>query len=268
MIRRTRNFISTLFAFYLLCAGAAAADGFPKGHWVDLSHDFADDTLYWPTADKFAKTTVFAGETDKGYYYSAYNLAGAEHGGTHVDAPVHFGRGRLSVDKIPLEQLIGAGVVIRVADRIGRDRNYQISIADIERWEKQHGVIEKGSIVLFDTGSAQFWPDPVKYLGTAERGEAAVAKLNFPGLSADAAQFLVEKRGIKAVGLDTPSIDYGASQLFETHRVLFERNIPALENVANLADLPEKGFTLIALPMKIRGGSGGPTRVAAFLPDN
>ncbi|WP_051687298.1 cyclase family protein [Microbulbifer sp. HZ11] len=246
------------------------ADAFPQGRWIDLSHDFADDTLYWPTADKFAKSTVFAGETDKGYYYSAYNLATAEHGGTHVDAPVHFARDHISVDKIPLEQLIGPGIVIRVADQVGKkdkaDRNYLISVADIERWENQHGTIAKDSIVLFDTGNAQYWPDAEKYMGTAERGDAAVAKLNFPGLSPEAAIFLAEKRGVKAVGLDTPSIDYGGSRLFKTHRELFKRNIPALENVANLQSLPDKGFTLIALPMKIRGGSGGPTRVVAFIP--
>lgn len=238
-----------------------------QGHWLDLSHDFAEDTIYWPTADKFAKDTVFDGETDKGFFYSAYNLAAAEHGGTHVDAPVHFARGKRSVDKIPLAQLIGPGVVIRVADRIGADRNYRVSVADIERWEKQHGRIPPGNIVLLDTGSAQYWPDPVKYLGTAERGAAAVEKLNFPGLAAEAARFLVEERSIKAVGLDTPSIDYGGSRQFKTHRALFKHNIPALENVANLSTLPDKGFTLIALPMKIRGGSGGPTRVVAFIPE-
>ncbi|WP_255463502.1 cyclase family protein [Microbulbifer sp. YPW1] len=240
---------------------------FGNGRWVDLSHDFADDTIYWPTADKFAKSTVFDGETDKGYFYSAYNLAAAEHGGTHVDAPVHFARGRLSVDKLPLEQLIGSAIVIRVADRIGKNRNYLISIADIERWEKKYGEIPAHSIVLLDTGSARYWPDPVKYMGTAERGEAAVEKLQFPGLAPEAAKFLAEKRKIKAVGLDTPSIDYGASRLFKTHRILFRHNIPALENVANLEALPDRGFTVIALPMKIRGGSGGPTRVVAFLPE-
>ncbi|WP_299594625.1 cyclase family protein [uncultured Microbulbifer sp.] len=246
------------------------ADALTEGQWVDLSHDFAEDTLYWPTADKFAKSTVFAGETDKGYYYSAYNLETAEHGGTHVDAPVHFARNHPTVDKIPLQQLIGPGIVIRVADQIGKqdkkDRNYLISVEDITRWEQQHGTIEKGSLVLFDTGSAQYWPDAEKYMGTAERGEAAVEKLNFPGLSPQAAIFLAEKRGVKAVGLDTPSIDYGGSRLFKTHRELFKRNIPALENVANLNALPDKGFTLIALPMKIRGGSGGPTRIVAFIP--
>ncbi|MBB5211337.1 cyclase family protein [Microbulbifer hydrolyticus] len=255
-----------LFLFACLPASLLAG-ALPEGRWVDLSHDFAEDTIYWPTADKFAKSTVFAGETDKGYYYSAYNLAAAEHGGTHVDAPVHFARNKLSVDKIPLEQLIGQGVVIRVADRIGKDRNYKISVADIQRWEEKHGTVPENSIVLLDTGSARFWPDPVKYMGTAERGEAAVEKLNFPGLGPDAALYLAEKRGIKAVGLDTPSIDFGGSQLFKTHRILFEHNVPALENVANLGALPDKGFTVIALPMKIRGGSGGPTRVVALVPD-
>ena len=261
---------AALFALLFSQPLLASASNFPEGRWVDLSHDFAADTLYWPTADKFAKSTVFAGETEKGYYYSAYNVAAAEHGGTHVDAPVHFARDHISVDKIPLEQLIGPGIVIRVADQIGKtdkaDRNYLITIADIERWEKQHGTIEKDAIVLFDTGNARYWPDAEKYMGTAERGDAAVAKLNFPGLSPEAAIFLAEKRGVKAVGLDTPSIDYGASKLFKTHRELFKRNIPALENVANLKSLPDTGFTLIALPMKIRGGSGGPTRVVAFIP--
>ena len=264
-----------LLAFLACLPGYLLAGAMSEGQWIDLSHDFAADTIYWPTADKFAKSTVFAGETDKGYYYSAYNVAAAEHGGTHVDAPVHFARGHTSVDKIPLEQLIGPGIVIRVAGQIDQNgiedpaanRNYLISIEDVERWEKQHGTIEKGSIVLFDTGTAKYWPDAEKYMGTAERGEAAVEKLNFPGLSPEAAIFLVEKRGVKAVGLDTPSIDYGASRQFETHRELFKRNIPALENVANLTTLPAKGFTLIALPMKIRGGSGGPTRIVAFLPE-
>ena len=246
------------------------ADTFPEGRWIDLSHDFADDTLYWPTADKFHKSTVFEGETEQGFFYSAYNVAGAEHGGTHVDAPVHFARNHPTVDRIPLEQLIGPGIVIRVADQVGKqnsqDRNYLIAIADIERWEQRNGKIPEGTIVLFDTGTARYWPDAEKYMGTAERGEAAVAKLNFPGLSPEAAIFLAEKRGIKAVGLDTPSIDYGASKLFKTHRELFRRNVPALENVANLKALPDKGFTLIALPMKIRGGSGGPTRIVAFIP--
>ena len=102
-------------------------------------------------------------------------------------------------------------------------------------------------------------------MGTDERGPAAVAKLHFPGLHPDAARWLVANRQINAIGLDTPSIDYGQSTLFESHRILFEKNIPAFENVANLDQLPVKGFTVIALPMKIKGGSGGPVRIIAML---
>lgn len=106
-------------------------------------------------------------------------------------------------------------------------------------------------------------PIAKKYLGTDERGTAAVAKLHFPGLHPDAARWLVANRRIKAVGLDTPSIDYGQSKLFQSHRILFDKNIPAFENVANLDKLPLKGFTVVALPMKIRSGSGGPLRIIA-----
>jgi kynurenine formamidase len=84
-------------------------------------------------------------------------------------------------------------------------------------------------------------------------------------LHPDAAAWLADERAIGAVGIDTPSIDHGPSTGFESHVRLFERNIPALENVANLDRLPARGFTIVALPIKIRGGSGGPVRIVAFL---
>ncbi|MBY6095501.1 cyclase family protein [Ferrimonas balearica] len=242
------------------------ADGW-QGRWIDLTHPFSAQAIYWPTADRFEKTTVFDGVTDKGFYYSAFNFRAAEHGGTHVDAPVHFARGRRGVADIPLEQLIGPGVVIRVADRIGDDRNYQVSVDDLTRWEARHGRLPEGAIVLIDSGSAQFWPDSQRYMGTAERGEAAVAKLSFPGIHPELARFLIEERQIRAVGIDTPSIDFGASTLFETHRILFEQNVPGFENVANLEGLPDKAFQVIALPMKIAAGSGAPLRIIAFVPE-
>ena len=107
---------------------------------------------------------------------------------------------------------------------------------------------------------------PSTYLGTRERGEAAVAKLHFPGIHPDAARWLVETRRIKAVGLDTASIDYGQSTLFETHRILYARDIPAFENLMNLDQLPARGASIVALPMKIKGGSGAPLRAVAIVP--
>ena len=203
--------------------------------------------------------------TEQGYYYSAYKYCAAEHGGTHIDAPVHFAQGRLSVDKIPLEQLMGAAVVIDVSKQSASNRDYQVTTSDFQSWEKVNGRLPAGAIVLLRTGFGKYYPDRVKYMGTDERGADAVPKLHFPGLHPDTARWLVANRQINAIGLDTPSIDYGQSTLFESHRILFDKNVPALENVANLEKLPTKGFSIVALPLKITGGSGGPLRIIAIL---
>jgi kynurenine formamidase len=257
--------IFALLALVLLLPTARAQDAFGRGKWLDLTHPFNAQSIYWPTATPFAKTTVFDGTTAGGYHYSAYEFHAAEHGGTHLDAPVHFAEGAHASDQVPLARLTGPGAVIHLGDRIGGDRDYRISAADILNWEATHGRLPAGAIVLFDTGSARFYGDKVRYMGTDQRGDAAVAKLHFPGLSAEAARLLVE-RGIAAAGLDTPSIDAGQSTDFMAHRILSANNIPAFENVANLADLPALGAFIIALPMKIEGGSGGPLRIVAYLP--
>ena len=202
---------------------------------------------------------------DKGYFYSAYRYSAAEHGGTHLDSPVHFAKGRHTVDQIPLQQLMGSAVVVDVTSQCASNPDYQVNVADFQNWERRNGRIALGTIVLLRTGFGKFYPDRKKYLGTEERGAGAVAKLHFPGLDPAAARWLTENRSIKAIGLDTPSIDYGQSTLFESHRILFEKNIPAFENVANLDQLPLKGFSVIALPMKIKGGSGGPLRIVALV---
>jgi len=240
--------------------------GFPSGAIVDLSYACDSSTVDWPTAETFHLEKDFEGTTDKGYYYSAYRYSAAEHGGTHIDAPVHFAKGHHSVDEIPLDQLVGPGVVVDVTRQCSENRDYLITAGDFRSWEKRNGKIPAGTIVLLRTGFGKFYPDRKRYLGTDERGAAAVANLHFPGLHPEAARWLTQNRNIKAIGLDTASIDYGQSTLFESHRTLFARNIPALENVANLDKLPTKGFSVIALPMKIKGGSGGPLRIVAIVP--
>jgi kynurenine formamidase len=232
---------------------------------IDLTHPFDEKTIYWPTEKGFVFEKEFEGMTDKGYYYAAGTFSAPEHGGTHIDAPFHFNREGKTVDQIPLEQLIGEAVLIDVSKKAEKNRDYRITPEDFIEWEKANGMIPKGSIVLLRTGFGKFWPDRLNYLGTEERGKEAVAKLHFPGLGPEAARWLSENRSPKAVGLDTASIDYGQSKLFETHRILFEKNIPAFENLANLEQLPMKGFQVIALPMKIKGGSGGPLRIVAVI---
>lgn len=253
----------------LLCAPlAAAADApFTGGRWVDLTHEFWFDTIYWPTAQGFALEVEFKGLTPDGYFYAANRYRASEHGGTHIDAPIHFARDRLTVDRIPLDRLAGAAVVVDVSEKALQDADYQIAMADLTAWEARHGRIPNDAILLLRTGYARHWPDAKKYLGTDEKGLEAVARLRFPGLHPDAARWLADERPIKAVGIDTASIDHGQSKLFESHRVLFEKNIPAFENVAALDQLPPTGAFVIALPMKIKGGSGGPLRIAAWVPD-
>ncbi|MCO6510131.1 MAG: cyclase family protein [Aridibacter famidurans] len=266
-----------VFAFFISACGGAASQPSsqeaapPSGpaaapEIVDLTYPFDENTVYWVTAETFKHEKVFEGQNPNGFFYSAYNYAGAEHGGTHIDSPVHFAEGRLRVDEIPLEKLIGAGFKVDVSAKAANDRDYLVSVADLEEWEKRNGRIPEGAILLLQTGFGNFYPDAEKYLGTAERGEEAVKKLSFPGLDPAAAKWLVENRKINAVGIDTASIDRGKSETFESHVALMTNDVPAFENVANLDKLPEKGFRIIALPMKIKNGSGGPLRIVAEVP--
>lgn len=232
--------------------------------WIDLTYTFDSTTLYWPNNLKgFQHSTDAEGQTPLGYYYSSYSICTPEHGGTHLDAPIHFAAGKLTADQLPLSSLTGVAVVVDVSTRALTDRDYLISVADIEAWEKEHGVLPDQTIVLFRTGYGKFYPDRGKYFGSPKIGLEAIPELHFPGIDPVAAQWLVDKRKVKAVGLDTPSIDFGQSKDFKAHQVLMGANRPAFENVANLDQLPAKGIYVVALPMKIGKGSGGPLRIIA-----
>jgi len=178
------------------------------GSYVDLSHDYAEDSIFWPTAEGFRLEKVSDGINEKGYYYAANNFSGAEHGGTHLDAPIHFAQGHASVDQVPLSQLIGPAVVVDVSAKAASNADYQVSVDDLTAWEKANGPIDQTMMVLFRTDFSKRWPDAATYMGTTERGDAAVAKLHFPGIAPGAARWLADRK-VKAIGIDTASIDYG-----------------------------------------------------------
>ena len=231
---------------------------------VDLSHAFGPRTLYWPTSPtKFRLESLASGKTEGGFFYSANSLSTPEHGGTHLDAPVHFSEGGRTTAEIPLEQLVAPAVVIDVSSQVAADRNYRLTPGDVSAFEKQHGSIARGAIVLLRTGWSRHWPDARAYLGDDTPGDAS--KLSFPSYGLEAARLLVEDRGVAALGIDTASIDYGRSADFVVHRVAAARNVPGLENLTNLDQLPARGAVVIALPMKIEGGSGGPLRAIALV---
>ena len=234
--------------------------------WIDMTYVLDENTVFWPTAQPFELEVVSAGVTDAGYYYGANNFCTAEHGGTHLDAPIHFSAGKQTADQIPVDRLVGPAIVLDASQAAAADPDYLIKVRDLEAWEADHGAIPDGSILLLRTGWGAHWPDRGRYLGTTKTGEEAIPELHFPGLDPAAASWLVENRNIDAIGIDTASIDYGQSTLFETHRILLAENIPAFENVASLDRLPETGSYVIGLPMKIRRGTGGPLRLLGVLP--
>jgi kynurenine formamidase len=233
---------------------------------IDLTHTFDAKTIYWPTEDGFKLTPEAAGVTLQGYYYAANRFMCAEHGGTHIDAPIHFFERGQTVDQLPLARLVGPGACVDVSQMCAADRDYQVTVEDLTAWERANGASLEDRIVLLRTGFGRYWPDREKYLGTTEQGKAGVAKLRFPGLDPAAADWLVSRRRIRIVGIDTASIDHGQTTNYPTHQRLFRDNVPALENVASMDELPADGFTVVALPMKIGAGSGAPCRVIAILP--
>lgn len=243
---------------------AAVFDG-TAGRWVDLTHPFSPSTIYWPTdTTGFRLQQVAYGPSAGGWFYSSYAFASGEHGGTHFDAPIHFAEGKLTNDQVPLDALIGPAAVLDVSDRAHAD--YLVTVGDLTKWEAEHGPLPEGGILLVRTGWDERYGDRTAYLGTDLTGPEAVPRLHFPGYSPEAAQWLVDNRGIVAVGIDTPSIDYGQSKDFRVHVILYAENVVGFENVAGLHQLPPKGAFVVALPMKIEGGSGGPVRIVAFVP--
>lgn len=230
---------------------------------VDLTYPFNEHTIYWPTEKGFHLEKFFSGVTPQGYFYSAFHFCAPEHGGTHMDAPRHFAQQGRTVDKIPVNQLMGDAVVIHVEKNVVDHPDYAITVADIQTFETKYRPIQPQDIVLFYTGWGQYWHDKKQYLGSDVFGD--VAHLHFPGLSPAAAQYLVTKH-IKGVGLDTPSLDPGPSKDFLAHQIILRANLYGLENVAHLEVLPAMGSKLIVAPMKIEGGSGAPTRIFALMP--
>lgn len=267
--RRTRLALLSCAFAGLACANAGderpgAAPDFAGARLVDLTHAFGAQTVYWPTSPSaFQLDTLAWGPTPGGYFYSALRLSTPEHGGTHLDAPIHFADGAHTADAIPLERLMAPAVVIDVSTSAAADANYTLTVADIEAFEREHGTIAAGTIVLLRTGWSRFWPDRKAYLGDDTPGDAS--RLRFPSFGADAARVLVEERRVAALGADVASIDAGTSTDFQVHRIAAAANVPGFENLTNLDQLPATGALVIALPMKIEGGSGGPLRAVAVV---
>ena len=229
---------------------------------IDLTYPLSPDSLYWPTGSRFEHQQLDWGMSEGGYWYASAAFSSPEHLGTHLDAPIHFGENGWANADIPIERLFAHGVVIDITSKSNASADVTLSVDDIEAWEQRNNTLQEGSIVIVRTGWASGWPDWETYYGSSTPTD--VATLHFPGISPEAAQALVN-RGIFGVGIDTASIDPGNSSTFEAHQILAAANVFNLENLTNVDGLPEAGFDIIALPIKIKGGTGGPARVVAIV---
>lgn len=259
--------IALLLALPLLaaCATARGPVSLDTAELVDLSWSFDEHTLYWPTSPSaFELEQLAHGPTPGGWFYASNRFRTPEHGGTHLDAPIHFSEHGKTADQIPLRQLVAPVVVIDVADKAAANADYRLTAEDVRQWESSNGPIAAGTIVLLRTGWGKRWPNRKAYFGDDTPG--ATDKLHFPSYGEDAARLLVTDRRVAAIGVDTASIDYGQSKDFIVHQVANGADVPGFENLANLERLPPRGAWVVALPMKIAGGSGGPLRAIALVP--
>jgi kynurenine formamidase len=249
-------------ALLALSACTTTRDPLLNRQLIDLTHSFDEQTLYWPTSPSaFELKQLAHGQTPGGWFYSSNSVCTPEHGGTHLDAPIHFAEGKRTAEQIPLEQLVAPAVVIDVTAQAAANADYRLTAADVRDFESRHGRIEAGTIVLLRTGWGTRWPDRKRYFG--DDTPNAVDNLHFPSYGEEAARLLVTERRVAALGVDTASIDYGQSKDFIVHQIANGANVPGFENVASLERLPSRGALVIALPMKIAGGSGGPLRIIA-----
>ncbi len=258
---------SLIILFLLVITVSIYAQQIKKEKILDMTFPFDNNAINWPAALPFTLEKLSWGKTEGGWWYASNNYKSCEHVGTHADAPIHFAEEGRTIDQVPLWEWIGPAVKIDVVKKCTKNRDYLLTVDDVKEWEKKHGRIPDKSWVIMYTGiDTKYYPDKKQVLGTDKSGPEALPELSFPAFSPEVAEFLAKERNITGVAIDTPSIDYGKSTDFKVHRILFAADKIALENIANLDKLPEKGAMLYVIPMLIKDGTGSPARVFAVLP--
>lgn len=230
----------------------------PPAHVVDLTHTLAPRFPFIPVQNKtfpFRIAPIATLEHD-GVYANRWELT--EHVGTHLDAPSHFTAGADSIERIGLESLIAPLAVISIAERAKREPDTRVEVADLDAWEKLHGPLPEGAALFVHTG----WEARVATRGAFVNADGA-GTMHFPGFSTALVEHLLTRRRIRGIGIDTLSIDPGDDVAYPVHKRLFGAGKWAVECVANLAQVPPRGATVIVAPVKVEGASGAPARVFA-----
>jgi len=232
----------------------------PRGALRDLTHVLGPD---WPVFDLYVqpmqiKRLANLAEDE----YNAFELTFNEHIGTHIDAPAHFDDHGLTVEQIPAETLVAPLAVVRLRERAARDNVTELTVDDLLEWENRNGRIPDDALLAVDNG----WAERVAVPGAFLNFDQAAGHYRHPGISVEAAQFLVTERSVVGVGTDTPSLEPGTRPADPfTHRVLLPAGKYGVENLANLETVPDVGATVVVGAPKHAGGTGGPARILAFV---
>ena len=258
-ITRTALFAAALAASFSTAGGQTIDLG--KVRILDLTHAFDENTVYWPTSPSgFVLERLAFGPTPNGWFYAANAIRAPEHGGTHLDAPIHFSETGATVEQIPADTLVVPLAVINVTDKAAKDPDYQLSRSDLAAWERRHGRLPDRCCVAMNSGWARHVGDKAKYVGKDAGGV-----MHFPGIGPDAAAWLIKQRKVVGLAVDTLSLDHGASKDFKTHVTWLSSGRWGLENVANLDRVPAVGATLVVGLAKVKGATGGPARLFALI---
>ncbi|HEY3784687.1 MAG TPA: cyclase family protein [Steroidobacteraceae bacterium] len=225
---------------------------------IDLTQPLGPATVMWPGSSPPSFRTV--DDYREGGSFSRV-VSIYEHTGTHLDAPAHFVEGAETVDRIPADRLVCEVSVINIETQAAADPDYGLTIADIEESETTYGEIPRGSAVVIHSGWAARRTSARDYLGDDGSG-----RLSFPGISPQAALWLIRHRQVIGLGIDTPGIDPGKDTEFTVHRhSTLPNGVWQLEGLINLDRLPARGATLFVGVLPFVGGSGAPARVIALV---
>lgn len=199
-----------------------------------------------PTFPDSPKPQFILWSTLKDDEYNLELLFLSSHTGTHLDAPYHFVKTGIKIHQIPLDRLVGNGILIKIR----KGKNQSITKNDLILFERKHGNIPKNSSIFF-------------YTEWQKNLNSNYYFINNPGLSESAATYLVSKK-INLVGIDSPSIDLGQDKIFKVHKILAKNNILIVENLSNLNKISSKQFDFVILPLKLKNATGSPVRAIAI----
>jgi kynurenine formamidase len=247
--------VAAAFPAGALAGGGRRRGGRGKDRVADLTHTFREGFPVFVSGEEPERETI-ADYATSGFYAQRWTFG--EHSGTHMDAPGHFvPGGRLSPEITP-QELIAPIVVVDISKKARTDPNAMVEVDDLRKFERRHGRIPKGALVAGDSGWAEKVDDPAAF-----KGGPAFPNYNFPGWSEEAALWLVEKRDVTGIGIDTLSLDPGNSATFPVHVNFLATDRYGIENLAGLDRIPPRGATAYVGLIPWEEGSGGPCRVIA-----